>query len=89
LLGQIDRRVGRVTADSVPNYEMVAVHVDDIDAAIPPRSTAIPCGEVGSPTQRVAHLEMFPDGVDWLGRPHRYGQRALVETARGHYQALI
>jgi hypothetical protein len=63
LLGQIDRRIGRVTADGAydgaPTYETIAAHGDDVEVVIPPRSTAIPSGEVGPPTQRDRHLKMI------------------------------
>jgi hypothetical protein len=64
LLDQIDGRIGRVTADGAydgaPTYETIAAHGDGI-AVIPPRSTAIPSGEVGSPTQRDRHLKMISE----------------------------
>jgi hypothetical protein len=49
LLDQIDGPIGRVTADGAydgaPTYQTVVAHGDDIEVAIPPRSTAVPgCG---------------------------------------------
>jgi transposase-like protein len=65
LFDQIDGRIGGVTADGAydgaPTYETIAAHSDGIEVVIPPRSTAIPYGEVGSPTQRDGHLEMITE----------------------------
>ena len=94
LLDQIDGRIGRVTADGAydgaPTYETIATHGDDIEVVIPPRSTAIPSGEVGSPTQRDRHLKMITERgrLAWQVATD-YGQRALIETTMGRYKALI
>src|SRR5882757_7537866 len=94
LLDQIDGRIGRVTADGAydgaPTYETIAAHSDGIEVVIPPRSTAIPSGEVGSPTQRDGHLEMITERgrLAWQVATD-YGQRALIETTMGRYKALI
>ena len=54
LLDQIDGKIAQVTADGAydgaPIYETIAVHGDDIEVVIPPRSTAVPSGDVNSPT---------------------------------------
>ena len=57
---------------------------------IPPRSTAIPDGEAGSPTERDRHLKMITErgGLAWQVATD-YGQRALIETTMGRYKALI
>jgi hypothetical protein len=94
LLDQIDGRIGRVTADGaydgVPTYKTIATHGDDIEVVIPPRSTAIPSGEVGSLTQRDDHLKMITERgrLAWQVATD-YGQRALIETTMGRYKALI
>jgi Transposase DDE domain len=94
LLDQIDGRIGRVTADGaydgVPTYKTIATHGDDIEVVIPPRSTAISSGEVGSPTQRDNHLKMITERgrLAWQVATD-YGQRALIETTMGRYKALI
>ena len=57
---------------------------------IPPRSTAVPTGEPGSPTQRDHHLEIITERgrLAWQAASD-YGQRSLVETTMGRYKALI
>ena len=94
LLDQIDERIARVTADGAydgdPTYETIAARGDDIKLVIPPRSTAVPSGEAGSPTQRDRHLEMITE----QGRPasqvsNDYGRRSLVETTMDRYKVLI
>jgi hypothetical protein len=76
--------------DGVPTYQTVAAHGETIEVVIPPRLTAVPGGEPGSPTHRDRHLEM----ITGLGRlawqvATNYGQRSLVETTMGRYKALI
>jgi len=94
LLDQIDGGIAKVTADGAydgaPTYETIAAHSDGIEVVIPPRSTAIPSGEVGSPTQRDGHLEMITERgrLAWQVATD-YGQRALIETTMGRYKALI
>jgi hypothetical protein len=51
--------------DGAPTYQTIATHGDGIDVVIPPRSTAVPSGEPGSPTHRDRHLEMIAE----RGRP--------------------
>src|SRR4051812_21268172 len=72
LLDQIDDLIGRVTAngpyDGAPTYQTIAARGDDIEIVIPPRSTAVPSGEPGPPTQRDGHLAMIADrnqGPSW------------------------
>ena len=57
---------------------------------IPPRSTAVPTGEPGSPTQRDRHLKIITERgrLAWQAATN-YGQRSLVETMMGRYNALI
>jgi hypothetical protein len=94
LLDQIDHRIGRVTADGAydgaPTYETIAAHGDDIEVVIPPRSTAIPSGEAGPPTQRDRHLKVITERgrLAWQVATG-YGQRALIKTTMGRYKALI
>jgi hypothetical protein len=94
LLDQIDGPIGRVTADGAydgaPTDRTIAAHGDDIEVVIPPRSTAVPGGEPGPPTQRDRHLKMItdPGRLAWQAATG-YGQRALVETTRGRYKSLI
>ena len=61
LLDRIAGRIARVTADGAydgtPTYRTIAAHGEDIDVVIPPRSTAVPSGEPGLPTQRDRHLK--------------------------------
>src|SRR5450759_2969574 len=65
LLDQIDGRIARVTADGAydgdPTYPTIAAHGDDIEVVIPPRSSAVPSGEPGPPTQRDRHLKMITE----------------------------
>ena len=94
LLDQIDGPIIRVTADGAydgaPTYQTIATHGDGIEVVIPPRSTAMPNGEQGAPTQRDRHLAMITE----LGRlawqvATNYGQRSLIETTMGRYKALV
>jgi len=65
LLDQIDDPIVQVTADGaydgVPTYQTIAAHGDEIEVVIPPRSTAVPSGEPGPPTQRDRHLAMIAE----------------------------
>jgi Transposase DDE domain len=94
LLDQIDGPVGQVTADGAydgdPTYETIAAHGDGIEVVIPPRSTAVPSGEQGPPTQRDRHLKMITERgrLAWQAATD-YGQRALIETTMGRYKSLI
>jgi hypothetical protein len=94
LLDQIDGQITRVTADGAydgaPTYQTIAMHGDGIDVVIPPRSTAVPSGELGPPTQRDRHLEIITERgrLAWQVATN-YGQRSLVETTMGRYKALI
>ena len=47
--------------DGAPTYQTIATHGDGIKVVIPPRSTAVPRGEPGPPTQRDRHLAMIAD----------------------------
>jgi len=57
---------------------------------IPPRSTAVPSGELGVPTQRDRHLAMIAEQgrLAWQVTTG-HGQRSLVETTMGRDKALI
>jgi hypothetical protein len=94
LLDQIDEPIGQVTADGAydgsPTYQTIAAHSDGIEVVIPPRSTAVPSGEPGPPTQRDSHLAMIAEQghLAWQATTG-YGQRSLVETTMGRYKSLI
>jgi len=94
LLDQIDDPIGQVTADGAydgaPTYQTIAQHGDGIDVVIPPRSTSIPSGEAGPPTQRDRHLAMIAQQgrLAWQIATG-YGQRSLEETTMGRYKTLI
>jgi len=98
LLDQIDDSIGQVTADGAydgaydgaPTYQTIAQHGDGIEVVIPPRSTSIPSGEPGPPTQRDRHLAMIAEQgrLAWQIATD-YGQRSLVETTMGRYKSLI
>src|SRR5271167_4522455 len=94
LLDQIDEPIGQVTADGAydgsPTYQTIAAHSDGIEVVIPPRSTAVPGGEPGPPTQRDSHLAMIAERgrLAWQAITG-YGQRSLVETTMGRYKSLI
>jgi hypothetical protein len=84
LLDQIDGEIAKVTADGAydgaPIYETIAAHGTDIEVVIPPRSTAVPSGEVDPPTQRDRHLAMIAERgrLAWQAATG-YGRRALIE----------
>jgi hypothetical protein len=86
--------IGQVTADGAndgaPTYQTIAQHGDGIEVVIPPRSTSIPTGEPGPPTQRDRHLAMIAEQgrLAWQIATD-YGQRSLVETTVGRYKSLI
>src|ERR1700761_3895829 len=94
LLDQIDDPIVQVTADGAydgaPTYQTIAAHSDGIEVVIPPRSTAVPSGEPGPPTQRDRHLAMIAEQgrLAWQVATG-YGQRSLVETTLGRYKWLI
>jgi Transposase DDE domain len=94
LLDQIDDPIMQVTADGAydgaPTYQTIAAHGDEIEVAIPPRSTAVPSGEQDPPTKRDRHLAMIAEHgrLAWQATTD-YGRRSLVETTMGRYKALI
>jgi hypothetical protein len=94
LLDQIDGPIARVMAagayDGAPTYATIAAYSDDIEAVIPPRSTAVIHGEQGSLVPRDRHPEMITERgrLAWQ-KATDYGQRSLVETTMGRYKALI
>src|SRR3984885_12211648 len=94
LLNQIGAPVGQVTADGAydgaPTYRTIAAHGDEIEVVIPPRSTAVPGGVAGPPTQRDRHLATIAEQgrLAWQATTG-YGRRALVETTMGRYKLLI
>ena len=69
---------------------MHALHGDGIEVVIPPRATAIPSGELDTPTQRDRHLAMIAEQgrLAWQASTG-YGRRSLVETTMGRYKTLI
>jgi transposase len=94
LLDQIDDPIVQVTADGAydgdPTYQTVAAYGDGIKVVIPPRSTAVPSGESGVPTQRDRHLATIAEQgrLAWQATTG-YSQRSLMETTMGRYKALI
>ena len=94
LLDRIDGEIAKVTADGAydgaPTYETIARHGDGIKVVIPPRLTAVPSGEPGSPTQRDRHLAMITERgrLTWQAATG-YGQRSLIETTMARYKTLI
>ena len=94
LLEQIDNPIVQVTADGAydgaPTYRTIAAHGGGITVVIPPRSTAVPSGDAGAPTQRDRHLAMIAEQgrLAWQAATG-HGQRSLVETTMGRYKALI
>jgi hypothetical protein len=91
---QIDIPISRVTADGAhdgaPTYQTVARRGNGIEVVMAPRPTAVPSCEPGPPTQRDRHLEMLTEQgrLAWQVATG-YGQRSLVGTAMGRYNALI
>jgi len=81
LLDQIDDPIGRVTADGAydgaPTYQTIAAYADGIEVVIPPRSTAVPSGDPGLPTQRDGHLAM-------IAEQGRLGWQVATDYGRGH-----
>jgi hypothetical protein len=94
LLDLIDEPSGQITADGAydgdPTYQTIAAHGEDIAVVIPPRATAVPSGDEGSPTQRDRHLTTITEHgrLAWQAATG-YGQRSLVETTMGRYKWLI
>ena len=90
LLDQIGDPIGQVTADGAPTYQTIAQHGDGIEVVIPPRSTSIPSGEPGPPTQRDRHLAMIAEQgrLAWQIATDD-GKRALIEMTMGRYKSLI
>jgi hypothetical protein len=94
LLDQIDDPLMQVTADGAydgaPTYQTIAAHGDEIEVVIPPRSTAVPNGDPGPPTQRDRHLAMIAEHgrLAWQATTG-YGRRSSAETTMGRYKALI
>jgi hypothetical protein len=85
LLDQIDEPIVQVTADGAydgaTTYQTIAQHGDGIEVVIPPRATAVPSGELDTPTQRDRHLAMIAEQrqLAWQASTG-YGQQSLVET---------
>jgi hypothetical protein len=84
LLDQIDDPIVQVTTDGAydgaPTYQTIAARDDGIEVVIPPRSTAVPSGELDPPTQRDRHLKMIVEQgrLGWQAATD-HGQRALIE----------
>jgi hypothetical protein len=93
-VGPLLDRIGQVTADGAydgaPTYQTIAPHGDGIEVVIPPRSSAVPSGELDQPTQRDRHLAMITEQgrLAWQVATG-YRQRSLVETTMGRYKTLI
>ena len=94
LLDQVEEKICKVTADGAydgtPTYQTIARYGDNIEAVIPPRSTAVPSTGSNPQSLRDRHLEM----INTQGRlawqtATGYGRRALVETTMGRYKSLI
>jgi hypothetical protein len=71
-------------------YAERQLYGDGIEVVIPPRSTSIPIGEPGPPTQRDRHSAMIAEQgrLAWQTATD-YGQRSSVETTMGRYESLI
>jgi hypothetical protein len=84
LLDQIDDPIGRVTADGALT---IAQHGDGIEMVIPPRSTSIPSGEPGPPTQRDRHVAMIAEQgrLAWQAATG-YGRRSFSRNDNGSLQ---
>jgi Transposase DDE domain len=81
---------GRWRLRRAPTYRMIAEHGEDIEVAIPPRSTAVPGGEAGQPAQRDCHLALITEQglMAWQeatddGRRARIGPRLRVRGLPG------
>lgn len=94
LLDEIDRPIGRFTADGAydgePTYDAVGRHSADAVVVIPPRSNAIDSTQTGIASQRDRHIEAIKaDGrMKWQATTD-YGKRSLVETAIGRYKSIV
>ena len=94
LLGQIDGKIDRFTADGAydgkPTYQAIRQHSSTAIVVIPPRSTAVESGDTGPPGQRDKHIAAIAkDGRPKWQASSGYGKRALIETAIGRYKGLI
>jgi hypothetical protein len=76
--------------DGAPTYQTIAQHGDGIEVVIPPRATAVPSGELDTPTQRDRPLAMIAEQgqLAWQASTG-YGQRSLIETTMGRYKTLM
>jgi hypothetical protein len=93
LLDQIDGEIDQFTADGAydgkPTYHTILQHSSTANVVIPPRSTAVACGDTGPPGQREKHIAAIEsDGQLKWQAVTGYGKRALIETAIGRYKAL-
>jgi hypothetical protein len=95
LLDQIEATIASITADGaydgMPTYDVVAQRSEDIRVIIPPHVTAVLGAESEqNPSQRDRHILAIADQgrLGWQEETD-YGQRALVETAMGRYEAII
>jgi hypothetical protein len=70
--------------DGAPTYQTIAHRDDGIEVVVPPHATAVPSGELDTPTQRDRHLSMIAEQgrLTWQASTG-YGQRSLVETTMG------
>jgi hypothetical protein len=68
----------------------IAQHGDGIEVLIPPRSTAVPGGDLDPPTRRDRHLAMITEQRRMARQVATgYGQRSLAETTMGRYKTRI
>ena len=94
LLSQIDGEIDQLTADEAydgkPTYYTILQHSSTANIVIPPRSTAVACGDTGPLGQRDKHITAIAsDGrLKWQAATG-YGRRALIETVIGRYKGLI
>jgi len=79
------------TYDGMPTYEVVAHHGEDVRVIIPHHLTAVLRVEAKhNPSKRDPHiLSIAARGRLGWQEDTDYGQRALVETAIGRYEAII
>ena len=97
LLQDIEGEIASVTADGAydgaPVYQAVARQQPDPppDVVIPPRSSAVPSTDAGSPpSRRDRRIQLIAEKgrMAWQ-RATGYGRRSLAETAIGRQKAII
>lgn len=91
LLEQIPAEIEQVMADGEPTYATVAARSADIAVVIPPRATLTADSALGMNASRRdvhVHTKAALGRLGWQ-EVTGYGQRALVETTMGRYEAVI